>query len=194
VGCDDLLDHFVGARDQLRRYFEAQRLGCLDVKHQLVLGRRLHRKVSRLLTLEDAIDIAGRGPILVNDIRPVGDQATVDDEVAGGVDRGQSVPGRERDDQITMTRRLGARRHDHAAIRGTRKGGDVALDLVDVAYVDRSRFHPERRRRGLNGAELPNPGGYGGIPKDSHSFDPLGPVLPDKERAKAGAHQGAVAI
>jgi hypothetical protein len=30
----------------------------------------------------------------------------------------------------------------------------------------RARFHPERRRRGLDGAELPDPGGYGGVPKD----------------------------
>ena len=40
---------------------------------KLVLGRRLHRQVSRLLTLEDAIDVAGGAPILVDVIRPVGD-------------------------------------------------------------------------------------------------------------------------
>jgi hypothetical protein len=39
---------------------EAERLGGLEVDHQLVLGRRLHRQVGRLLALEDAIDVAGR--------------------------------------------------------------------------------------------------------------------------------------
>jgi hypothetical protein len=34
----------------------------------------LHRKISRLLTLEDAIDIAGRGTVLVDPIGCVGDQ------------------------------------------------------------------------------------------------------------------------
>jgi hypothetical protein len=35
-------------------------LGGLEVDHQLVLGRRLHRKVSRFLAPEDAIDVSGR--------------------------------------------------------------------------------------------------------------------------------------
>ena len=71
----------------------------------LVLGRRLHRQVGRLLALEDAVDVAGRAPVLVDDIRPVGDQAAGGDEGAIAVDRGQLVPGRQRDDQIAMTLR-----------------------------------------------------------------------------------------
>jgi hypothetical protein len=59
-----------------------------------------------MVTFENAINLACRAPVLINDIRPVGDQAAVGDEVAGGLDRGQSVPGRQRDDQIAMTRRL----------------------------------------------------------------------------------------
>ena len=54
---------------------EAERLGGLEVDHQLVLGRRLHRQVGRLLALEDAVDIAGRAPVLVDVIGPIGDQA-----------------------------------------------------------------------------------------------------------------------
>ena len=36
---------------------EAERLRGLEVDHQLVLGRLLHRQIGRLLALEDAIDI-----------------------------------------------------------------------------------------------------------------------------------------
>ena len=68
-------------------------MAVLRLMHQLVLGRRLHRKVGRLLALEDAIDVAGRAPVLVDDIRPVGDQAAVGDEIAGVVDRGQLDAG-----------------------------------------------------------------------------------------------------
>ena len=59
---------------------EAERLGGLEVDHQLVLGRRLHRQVGRLLALEDAVDVAGRAPVLVDLIRPIGDQAAAGDE------------------------------------------------------------------------------------------------------------------
>ena len=63
---------------------EAERLRGLEVDHQFVLGRRLHRQVGGLLALEDAIDVAGRAPVLVGRIRPVGDQAAAGDEVADG--------------------------------------------------------------------------------------------------------------
>jgi hypothetical protein len=44
-------------------YGETEHLGGLEVDHQLVLGRRLHRQVGRHLALEDAIDIARRAPM-----------------------------------------------------------------------------------------------------------------------------------
>ena len=66
------------------RHVEAKRLGSLEVEHQLVFGRCLHRKVGRLLALEDAVDVAGRAPVLVDDIGPVGDQAAGGDEEAEG--------------------------------------------------------------------------------------------------------------
>ena len=67
-----------------------------------IFGRRLHRQVGGPLALEDAIDVAGRAAELVDVIRPVGDQAAAGDEEAVGVDRGQLVPRRQRDDQIAM--------------------------------------------------------------------------------------------
>ena len=77
-------------------------MAVLRLITSLVLGRRLHRQVGRLLALEDAVDVAGGAPVLVDEIGPIGDQAAGGDEGAFVVDRGQLVPGRQRDDQIAM--------------------------------------------------------------------------------------------
>jgi hypothetical protein len=55
-------DHLVGAAEQRGWHVKAERLGRFQIEHQLVFGRRLHRKVSGFLALEDAIDITGRLP------------------------------------------------------------------------------------------------------------------------------------
>jgi hypothetical protein len=103
-------------REQRGRHCEAERLGGLEVDHQLVFGRRLHRQICRLLTLEDTIDVAGGAPELIEIVSPVGDQAAFGAEVAFVKDRGQLVPCRKRDDQIAMNHHQRARRHDQAAI------------------------------------------------------------------------------
>jgi hypothetical protein len=56
-------------------------------------GRRLHRKVSRFLALEDAIDVTSRAPVLINLIRTVGDQTAGNSEEAFEVERGQFMGG-----------------------------------------------------------------------------------------------------
>ena len=57
-------------------------LAVLRLIDEFVLGRRLHRQVGGLLALEDAIDVAGRAPVPVDHIGPIGDQTASGDEVA----------------------------------------------------------------------------------------------------------------
>ena len=70
-----------------------------------------------------------------------------------------------------MTRRRRARRHDQAAIAGARECRDGTLDFGRIAHVDRAQLHPQRRRHGLDGGELPDPGGDGRIHGTAASAD-----------------------
>src|SRR5262249_53992068 len=110
----------------------------------------LHRQVGGLLPLEDAIDIASRLPELVDEIRPIGDQAAGSDEEAVPVDRRQLVPRRQLEDQIAMPHHHTARRRDQTTIRRAREGLDGPLDLAGLAHVDRDHLDLERRPHRLD--------------------------------------------
>jgi len=68
-------DHLVGASLENPRYVEAKRLRGLEIEHQLVLRRCLHRQVGGLLALQDAIDITGRAPPIIEPVKSVRQQA-----------------------------------------------------------------------------------------------------------------------
>jgi hypothetical protein len=82
------LNHNVCSREQRRRDCEPKRFGSFQIHDQFIFCRSLHRKVGWPLTLEDPIDIAGRAPELVGEIRPIRDQATISNEESIKVDRG----------------------------------------------------------------------------------------------------------
>src|SRR5262249_49202406 len=136
---------------------------------QLVFRWRLHRQIGWLLALENTIDVSGCAPVLVGPIRPVEDQAAAGDDVSVRIDCGQLVPSRQRDDQIVMQKPHRARRQNQTAVGRARECRDGALDLAGVAHIDRVDLHPERRRYGLDDAELDGADGYGGIAKDRHA-------------------------
>ena len=68
------------------------------------------------------------------------------------------MPSGKRNDQVTSNRRhYSDPRHDQAAIRRAREGLHGAFDSANVVHADRGNLHSERRRYGLDGAELTDP-------------------------------------
>ena len=65
-----LFNYLIGDCEHVGWDAEPKRPGGLQVDDDLVPGRRLHRELGRLLALEDAVDVAGCLPELVDVIRP----------------------------------------------------------------------------------------------------------------------------
>src|SRR5262245_27721076 len=68
-------DYLVGAGEERRRHFEAERLGGFSVDHQLEFGRLLDWKIGRLCAFEDFVDVAGGAVNQVGCICPIGDES-----------------------------------------------------------------------------------------------------------------------
>src|SRR3954453_4344965 len=71
-----LFDHLVGAAEQRGRQLEPERLSRFEINYQLEFDRKLHRKLARLLALEDAIGVARRATVTIETVVSVGQQPT----------------------------------------------------------------------------------------------------------------------
>jgi hypothetical protein len=72
----------------------------------------LDRQVGRLLALEDAIDILGSSPVLIEPIGTIGGQPAAGYVNEVRIYRRQPVSFRQADDQLTMSRVGRAARHN----------------------------------------------------------------------------------
>src|SRR4029453_10939490 len=100
-------DDLVGALLKQRRHVEAERLGGLEVDHQLELDRGLDWKLARFCALEDAIDIRRRGPKIIDQVISVGQQGADCSELTVRIDGWEAVAGRQRCDPRRVAARPG---------------------------------------------------------------------------------------
>jgi hypothetical protein len=54
-----LFGHLVGGGKQGRRHLDAERLGGLEIDHELEAGRLLNRPIARRFTAEHPVDTGG---------------------------------------------------------------------------------------------------------------------------------------
>src|SRR5262249_38414713 len=70
-------NHLVSSRQHIRRYRQADLLGCLQIDDELELGRLLHWQIGRLGTFEDFICEDGSAIPLVNQVWSVRHKAAI---------------------------------------------------------------------------------------------------------------------
>jgi hypothetical protein len=133
-----LFDHCVCASEQRGRHGEAERLRGFEVDDGFVLGRHLHRQVGRLLALEDAVDVAGRAPVLVGEIRLRISAAL---GVAAGIDLHVAADG-----PAQLRQRLEERPEPGLPFRIIRDCGQEHADAPHALALLRARYQRHRRR------------------------------------------------
>jgi len=90
-----LTQYLVRSEQQRWRDRQTERLGGLDVDHQLELYRSLDGQIVRCRTLEDAIGIARRACNIIEEVIPVRQQPAHFNEVAKRLDRRKPVASRQ---------------------------------------------------------------------------------------------------
>src|SRR5262249_53876388 len=105
-------NHLVSERDHRWRHCQAQRSRRLEIDGKFKFRGRLRRKLGRVGTLQDAIDVRSRAPEDIRRFWPVRHQAAFLDELSIRIDRGDPVLRRRLYDQVAMDQGVGIRR-DH---------------------------------------------------------------------------------
>src|SRR5258705_13727559 len=80
-----LFDQFVGAVEQRQRHGEAERLGGLEIDHQVELDRQLHWKIARLCSFQNLVDVSGCTAIGIGDAWPIADKSAIVDKLPESV-------------------------------------------------------------------------------------------------------------
>ena len=125
------------------RHSQAERLGRLEVDHQLEFRCLLDRQVGRLGAAQDAVDIERALPPMLLPDDPVGNQAALGGETPERIYRRQAVLRGKADNQRVISSGDSARRHDEAAVRLGGKGRDGSLGLSAVVNAGYCRAHPK---------------------------------------------------
>src|SRR5882724_11166958 len=86
-----LFDHLIGAAEQHRWHFEAERFRSLEIDTQLEFGRLVKRNISRIGTPKNLIDEVGDAAKDVRQVGRISHQSASFDKIAVSIHCGNSV-------------------------------------------------------------------------------------------------------
>jgi hypothetical protein len=131
-----LLNDLISPREERGGHIEPEGLRGLQVDHQLVAGRRLHREVGGLRPLQDAVHVFGCLSVLVDEISSKRDEAAGSNEMPVELDSRQLILGCERNDQLAMYGCQCTAGHDDAAIRHPGECSNISLNVISISHPD----------------------------------------------------------
>src|ERR1700730_4108123 len=137
-------DRLGGAVEQRRWDRQSERLGGLEIDHQLELGRLFDRKVARPGAFENPIDVVGHAPSQVEEPHAVGHQAACEHEFTYLRDRWDLVPERE-PRHLRPVGRIGMSRIEQQDANAVlRHGGKCSFQVLWAFDRVGSEVHSER--------------------------------------------------
>ena len=102
AGCNRSLDHLVGAQEERLRDREPERLGRLEVDHQLEFRGQHDRQVGWLVAFEDAAGVDARLAIGIRSAGSVAEQATGFGDLAISISRRHGMACHQRDKFVAL--------------------------------------------------------------------------------------------
>jgi hypothetical protein len=150
-----LFDHLVGALEKRLRDFQPERLGSLEVDHQLEFGRCLQWQVGRLLAAQDAVDVAPRTAIWIKQILAIRCQAAVGGKLPDPRNRRQTVAHRKFGNLFAIGPGESVWRKNHTDTRPARERGKCRLDLCKFIHIRSDDIDAKLLGTGLRRSEKP---------------------------------------
>src|SRR5262245_5028849 len=138
------LDQLISLCDELRRHFEPERLGGLEVDHQLELRGLLDGQVGGLGALQDLVHIGGSAPKHISKVRSIGHKAPGIDKLPPKVHGRQPVLCRQVHEASSLIEEHAAWQHSqstHARAGHVREG---PVEILRPSCFNELKPYPQR--------------------------------------------------
>jgi hypothetical protein len=146
-----LFNHLAGTGEQRGGYFKAERLGCLEIDHQLEFGRLLDRQIGGLGALEDFSRVMADQAKGRSEAGSIADQPAGSGKFTPRIDRRNGTARCQRHELLAPAAQERIRADDQRASMQLDKGGEggvcpAQIRLRPPAESKTERLLPARPR------------------------------------------------